>query len=79
VFSVGAAPILYNEDLTPARRIIEGVLWDRRRRGLGRDGDGLIETWKSAREEKTSRVLQLQWNWYNYGVEIRCQDATSED
>jgi hypothetical protein len=28
---------------------------------------------------KTSCVLQLQWDWYNYCVEIRCQDTTSED
>jgi hypothetical protein len=30
-------------------------------------------------EKKTSFVLQLQWDWYNYCVEIRCQDTTSED
>jgi hypothetical protein len=24
-------------------------------------------------------VLQLQWDWYNYCVDIRCQDTTSED
>jgi hypothetical protein len=30
-------------------------------------------------EKKTSYVLQLQWDWYNYYVEIRCQDTTSED
>jgi hypothetical protein len=29
--------------------------------------------------KKTSCVLQLQWDWYNYCVEIRCQDTTSED
>jgi hypothetical protein len=28
--------------------------------------------------EQTSYVLQLQWEWYNYCVKIRCQDATSE-
>jgi hypothetical protein len=28
-------------------------------------------------EKKTSRVLQLQWHWYNYCVEIRCQDTTN--
>jgi hypothetical protein len=28
---------------------------------------------------KTLCVLQLQWDWYNYCVEIRCQDTTSED
>jgi hypothetical protein len=28
---------------------------------------------------KTSCVLQLQWDWYNYCVEIRCQDTTSKD
>jgi hypothetical protein len=27
----------------------------------------------------TSCMLQLQWDWYNYCVEIRCQDTTSED
>jgi hypothetical protein len=27
----------------------------------------------------TSCVLQLQWDWYNYCVETRCQDVTSED
>jgi hypothetical protein len=30
-------------------------------------------------EKKTSCVLQLQWDWYNYYVEIRCQDTTNED
>jgi hypothetical protein len=30
-------------------------------------------------EKKTSSVLQLQWDWHNYCVEIRCQDTTSED
>jgi hypothetical protein len=29
--------------------------------------------------KKTSYVLQLHWDWYNYCVEIRCQDTTSED
>jgi hypothetical protein len=29
--------------------------------------------------KKTSYVLQLQWDWYNYCVEIRCQDMTSKD
>jgi hypothetical protein len=29
-------------------------------------------------EKKTSYVLQLQWAWYNYCVEIRCQNTTSE-
>jgi hypothetical protein len=29
--------------------------------------------------KNTSFVLQLQWDWYNYCVEIRCQDTTSED
>jgi hypothetical protein len=29
--------------------------------------------------KKTSCVLQLQWDWYNYCVESRCQDATNED
>jgi hypothetical protein len=24
-------------------------------------------------------VLQLQWDWCNHCVEIRCQDMTSED
>jgi hypothetical protein len=28
--------------------------------------------------KKTSYVLQLQWDWYNSCVEIRCQDMTSE-
>jgi hypothetical protein len=28
---------------------------------------------------KTSCVLQLQRDWYNYCVEIRCKDTTSED
>jgi hypothetical protein len=28
-------------------------------------------------EKKT--VLQLQWNWYNLRVEIRCKDTTNED
>jgi hypothetical protein len=30
-------------------------------------------------EKKTSRVLQLQWDWYDYCAEIRCEDTTSED
>jgi hypothetical protein len=30
-------------------------------------------------EKDISCVLQLQWDWYNYCVEIRCQDTTSED
>jgi hypothetical protein len=29
--------------------------------------------------KKTSRVLQVQRDWYNYCVEIRCQFAASED
>jgi hypothetical protein len=29
--------------------------------------------------KKTSCVLQLQWDWYNSSVDIRCQDMTSED
>jgi hypothetical protein len=29
--------------------------------------------------KKISYVLQLQWDWYNYCVEIRCQDKTNED
>jgi hypothetical protein len=29
--------------------------------------------------KKTSYALQLQWDWYHYYVEIRCQDTTSED
>jgi hypothetical protein len=29
-------------------------------------------------EKKTSFVLQLQRDWYNYCVEIFCQDTTSE-
>jgi hypothetical protein len=29
-------------------------------------------------EKKTLCVLQLQWDWYNYCVEIRCQDTTNE-
>jgi hypothetical protein len=31
------------------------------------------------RAKKTSCVLQLQWDWYNYCVEIRYQDTTRED
>jgi hypothetical protein len=31
------------------------------------------------REKETSCELQLQWDWYNYCVEIRCQDKTNED
>jgi hypothetical protein len=30
-------------------------------------------------KKETSCVLQLQWDWYNYCVKIRCQDTTSED
>jgi hypothetical protein len=30
-------------------------------------------------EKKTLCALQLQWDWYKYCVEIRCQDTTSED
>jgi hypothetical protein len=30
-------------------------------------------------EKKTSYVPQLQRDWYNYYIEIRCQDTTSED
>jgi hypothetical protein len=43
------------------------------------------DDWKEmARKElgctrKTTRVLQLQWDWYNYCVKVRCQDTTSED
>jgi hypothetical protein len=29
--------------------------------------------------KKTSCVLQLQWDWYNYYAEDRYQDTTSED
>jgi hypothetical protein len=29
--------------------------------------------------EMTSCVLQWQWDWYNYCVEIRRQDTTNED
>jgi hypothetical protein len=50
----------------------------------------LVEGWKSGcgekswlqecgSEKKTLRVLELQWDCYNYCVKIRCQDATSED
>jgi hypothetical protein len=28
---------------------------------------------------KTSYVVQLQRDWYNYYVELRCRDTTSED
>jgi hypothetical protein len=30
-------------------------------------------------EIKTACVLQLQSHWYDYCVEIRCQDTTSEN
>jgi hypothetical protein len=30
-------------------------------------------------EKKTSYVPQLQWDCYNFCVEIRCQDTTNED
>jgi hypothetical protein len=34
---------------------------------------------KTGCEKKTSYVLQLQWDWYKYCVEIRRQDTTNED
>jgi hypothetical protein len=30
-------------------------------------------------KKKSSCVLHLQCDWYNYCVKIRCQDTTSED
>jgi hypothetical protein len=44
-----------------------------------------LDDWEQmARKElacakKTSSMLQLQWDWYNYCTEIHCQDTTSED
>jgi hypothetical protein len=29
--------------------------------------------------KKSSYVRQLQWDWYNFYVEIRCQDTASQD
>jgi hypothetical protein len=79
VFSVGSVSTLHNEDPRPAERIIEGVSWDGNGKWLRRDGNELVALQKCGYEKKTSCVLQLQWDWYNYCVEIRCQDATNED
>jgi hypothetical protein len=47
---------------------IQAVSWDGSRRWLRRDG-----------KEDFMCVAVLQWDWYNYCVEICCQDTTSED
>jgi hypothetical protein len=59
--------------------IIERISWEGSRSWLRRDDNELVEICTSACEKKTSCVLQLQWDWCNYCVEIRCQDTTSED
>jgi hypothetical protein len=66
--------MLYNDDLTQLELELGRVL------GMAVEGD-----WEEmARKEldyakKISYVLQWQWDWHNYCVEIRCQDTTSED
>jgi hypothetical protein len=67
VFSVGFASRLYNEDLTQLQLEIGRVL------DMRVEGD-----WEES-AKKALCVLQLQWDWYNNCVEIRCQDTTSED
>jgi hypothetical protein len=54
----------------------EGFSRDGSSRSSKRDGKKKKKEFGCAM--KTSCVLQLQWGWYNYCVEIRCQDTTSE-
>jgi hypothetical protein len=74
MFSIGSAPRLYNEVPRPAEIELRESL-----------EIAVEDNWvQMARKElgyakKTSCVLQLQSDWYNYCVEIRCQDTTRED
>jgi hypothetical protein len=77
VLSVGSAPRLYNENPRLAGVIIGGVSRDGSRRWQRTDGNELVELQECGSEKTTSCALQREW--YNYCVEIRCQDTISED
>jgi hypothetical protein len=80
VFSVGSAPRPYNEDPRPAEKNESSEMADE---WLRKDDKRESRVQLSGKElgcgKKTSCVLQLLWDWYNYVLEFRCQDMTSED
>jgi hypothetical protein len=67
----GSAPRLYNEDLAQLELELREMTVE--------DDWGEITRKELGCAKKTSCVVQLQWDWYDYCIEIRCQDTTSED
>jgi hypothetical protein len=65
--------MLYNENPMPTESELSNSL-----EISGEDDWKEMERNELGCSEKTSCVLQLQWDWYNYCIEIRCQDTTSE-
>jgi hypothetical protein len=74
VFTVGSAPRLYNEDLNQLRRELNESF----EMAVGDEWEEMARK-ELGCEKKAWHLLQLQWDWCNYCVEIRCQDTTSED
>jgi hypothetical protein len=74
VFSVGSITKLYNEDPRPAETELKESLES----AVENDGKEMARK-ELGCAKKPLCVLQLQRDWRNYYVEIRCQDTTRED